>query len=177
MVDRSPEGKLHGGRRLPAQHGALQLEDVPGEHQRHGASAVDARVGHRRRAACGKGTPDRRAKPMAMEQILPFAPGYDFFDNMGGRIHANGHSVLGIHFSMHSNYGSCPSTRQPCRPRTASGARGRHPAAQPQNAVFYPSLSLKGSPQAIRVIRPLAADRTLVEAWSFRVGVRPDCCC
>ena len=30
----------------------------------------------------------------------------------------------------------------------------------PQNAVLYPSLAVKGSPQAMRVIRPLAADRT-----------------
>ena len=28
--------------------------------------------------------------------------------------------------------------------------------------------------KAIRVIRPLAADRTLVEAWSFRVAGAPD---
>ena len=32
----------------------------------------------------------------------------------------------------------------------------------PQNSVLFPSLSVKGSPQAIRVIRPLAANRTLV---------------
>ena len=44
----------------------------------------------------------------------------------------------------------------------------------PQNALCYPSLALKGSPQAIRVIRPLAADRTVVEAWSFRVEGAPD---
>ena len=44
----------------------------------------------------------------------------------------------------------------------------------PQNAVLYPTLAVKGSPQSIRVIRPLAADRTLVEAWSFRVAGAPD---
>ena len=44
----------------------------------------------------------------------------------------------------------------------------------PQNAVCFPSLSVKGSPQAIRVIRPLAVDRTLVEAWSFRAVGAPD---
>ena len=38
----------------------------------------------------------------------------------------------------------------------------------------FPSLSVKGSPQAIRVIRPLAADRTLIEAWSFRAEGAPD---
>ena len=44
----------------------------------------------------------------------------------------------------------------------------------PQNAVLFPSLSVKGSPQAIRVIRPLAVDRTLVEAWSLRPVGAPD---
>ena len=39
---------------------------------------------------------------------------------------------------------------------------------------MFPSLAVKGSPQAIRVIRPLAADRTLVEAWSFRAEGAPD---
>jgi hypothetical protein len=40
--------------------------------------------------------------------------------------------------------------------------------------VCFPSLAVKGSPQAIRVIRPLAVDRTLVEAWSFRVDGAPE---
>jgi hypothetical protein len=40
--------------------------------------------------------------------------------------------------------------------------------------VLYPSLAVKGSPQSIRVIRPLAVDRTLVEAWSLRVVGAPE---
>jgi hypothetical protein len=44
----------------------------------------------------------------------------------------------------------------------------------PQNAVLYPSIALKGSPLSMRVIRPLAVDRTLVEAWSFRAVGAPD---
>jgi len=43
----------------------------------------------------------------------------------------------------------------------------------PQNSVFFPSLSVKGSPLAIRVIRPLAANRTLIEAWSFSAAGAP----
>jgi Ring hydroxylating alpha subunit (catalytic domain). len=43
----------------------------------------------------------------------------------------------------------------------------------PQNAVLFPSLAVKGSPQSIRVIRPLAVNRTLVEAWSLRVVGAP----
>jgi hypothetical protein len=55
-------------------------------------------------------------------------------------------------------------------PGRASEILGR----SPQNAVLYPSLSLKSSPLAIRVIRPLAVDRTLVEAWSFRAVDAPE---
>ncbi|MEO6033395.1 MAG: oxidoreductase, partial [Burkholderiaceae bacterium] len=44
----------------------------------------------------------------------------------------------------------------------------------PQNAVLFPSLAVKGSPQSIRVIRPLAADRTLIEAWSLRAVGAPE---
>ncbi len=44
----------------------------------------------------------------------------------------------------------------------------------PQNVVLYPSLAVKGSPQTIRVIRPVAVDRTVIEAWNFRTVGGPD---
>ena len=52
------------------------------------------------------------AKPMAMEQILPFGAGYDFFDRMGGRVYPNGHSVLGTQL------------QHPLRLRAAARVRG-----------------------------------------------------
>lgn len=120
-----------------------------------------------------EGRPDEADKPMAMEQILPFGAGYDFYERMGARALPNGHSVLGTQFSIHSGYAQLPEYEAAMR-----AAHGEEKAAQilqrsPQNAVCYPSLALKGSPQAIRVIRPLAVDRTLVEAWSFRVEGAP----
>ena len=121
-----------------------------------------------------EGRPADAPKPMAIEQILPFGAGHDFFDRMGGRVLPNGHSVLGTQFSIHSGYGQVPEYEAAMR-----AAHGDERAAEilqrsPQNALCYPSLALKGSPQAIRVIRPLAADRTVVEAWSFRVEGAPD---
>jgi len=113
-------------------------------------------------------------KPMAMEQILPFAAGHDFFDRMGGRVYPHGHSMLGTHFSIHSGYAQLPEYEAALR--AAHGAARAEEILQraPQNSVCYPSLSVKGSPQAIRVIRPLAADRTVVEAWSLRAEGAPD---
>jgi hypothetical protein len=93
---------------------------------------------------------------------------------MGGRVFANGHSVLGVNFSIHSNYAQVPAYEA-----AMTAAHGAERAADilqrsPQNAVLFPSLAAKGSPQAIRVIRPLAADRTLVEAWAFRAAGAPE---
>jgi hypothetical protein len=42
------------------------------------------------------------------------------------------------------------------------------------NTVYYPSLTIKGAIQAIRVARPLAVDQTLIESWTFRLAGAPD---
>ncbi len=174
MVDRSPEGRLTVGggvlRNIVHCNWKMYLENIndtvhPMSTHESATQAADALwQGH---------APDD-PKPMAMEQILPFGSGYDFFDRMGARVFANGHSVLGTNFSIHSSYAQLPDYEAAMR--DAHGAERAADILQrsPQNSVFYPSLSVKGSPQAIRVIRPLAADRTLVEAWSFRAAGAPD---
>src|SRR5580704_17137211 len=42
------------------------------------------------------------------------------------------------------------------------------------NTVYYPSLTIKGAIQAIRVARPLAVNKTLIESWTFRLVGAPD---
>jgi len=124
--------------------------------------------------ALWQGQPADAPKPMAMEQILPFGAGYDFFDRMGGRVYPNGHSMLGVNFSIHSGYAQVPEYEAALREAHGEARATEILQRSPQNSVCFPSLAVKGSPQAIRVIRPLAADRTLVEAWSFRVEGAPD---
>ena len=41
------------------------------------------------------------------------------------------------------------------------------------NTVYYPSLTIKGAIQSIRVARPLAADKTVIESWTFRLKGAP----
>jgi phenylpropionate dioxygenase-like ring-hydroxylating dioxygenase large terminal subunit len=174
LVDRSPLGRIEiaGGclRSVIRCNWKIYLENINdtvhpmSTHQ----SAVDAAKG------VWSDHPDDQPKPMAMEQILPFGAGYEFFDRMGGRAYPHGHSVLGIHFSIHSGYAQLAdyeaAMREAHGPERAAEILGR----SPQNAVLYPSLAVKGSPQTIRVIRPRAADRTLIEAWSFRVAGAPE---
>lgn len=173
MVARSPEGRLTVGggvlRNIIHCNWKMYLENIndtvhPMSTHESATQAADA---------LWQGRAPEEPKPMAMEQILPFGSGYDFFDKMGGRVFANGHSVLGINFSIHSNYAQLPDYEAAMR--EAHGAERAIEILQrsPQNSVLFPSLSVKGSPQAIRVIRPLAANRTLIEAWSFRAAGAP----
>jgi phenylpropionate dioxygenase-like ring-hydroxylating dioxygenase large terminal subunit len=174
LVDRSPVGQLRieGGvlRNIVHCNWKMYLENI--NDTVHPLSTHESATTAASRL--WEGQPTDAEKPMAMEQILPFGAGYDFFDRMGGRVHPNGHSLLGVNFSIHSGYAALPEYEAAMR-----AAHGETRAAEilqrsPQNAICFPSLALKGSPQAIRVIRPLAADRTLIEAWSFRVEGAPD---
>ena len=111
---------------------------------------------------------------MAIEQILPFGSSYDFFDRMGARVYPNGHSLLGTQFSIHSGYALPPDYEAALHAAHGEERTREVLERSPQNAVFFPSLSVKGSPLAVRVIRPLAVDRTLIEAWSFRAVDAPE---
>jgi benzoate/toluate 1,2-dioxygenase alpha subunit len=41
------------------------------------------------------------------------------------------------------------------------------------NTVYYPNLTIKGAIQSIRVVKPIAADKTLIESWTFRLKGAP----
>jgi phenylpropionate dioxygenase-like ring-hydroxylating dioxygenase large terminal subunit len=174
MTDRSPAGRLvaEGGvlRNVIRCNWKTYLENV--NDTVHPLSAHESAT--RAAKALWQSHPAEEPKPMAMEQILPFGAGYDFFDRMGGRVMPNGHSVLGTNFSIHSGYAQLPEYEASMRQAHGEERAGAILERSPQNAILYPSLAVKGSPQAIRVIRPLAVDRTLVEAWSFRAVGAPD---
>jgi len=120
------------------------------------------------------GKPADAPKPMAIEQFVPFVSDYKFFEDMGVRVFENGHSYSGVNFSIHSGYAAIPAYEEamqaaygPERTRAILGTT-RH------NTVYYPSLTIKGAIQTIRVVRPLAADKTLIESWTFRLKGAPD---
>jgi len=174
LVDRSPTGKLtvEGGilRNVIHCNWKMYLENINDTFHAPATHESPAQVA----AQLWEGQPADAPKPMAMEQILTFASGYDFFDRMGGRAYANGHSMLGTNFSIHSGYAQVPEYEAALV--AAHGAERTAEILQrsPQNSVCFPGLSIKSSPQAIRVIRPLAADRMVLEAWSFRAEGAPD---
>ena len=174
LVERSPVGRLRieGGclRNIIHCNWKMYLENI--NDTVHPMSTHESATDAANRL--WEGQPADAAKPMAMEQILPFGAGYDFYERMGARALPHGHSVLGIHFSIHSGYAQLPDYEAAMRAAYGQARATQILQRSPQNAVCYPSLAVKGSPQAIRVIRPLAADRTLIEAWSLRAEGAPD---
>ena len=174
MVDRSPVGKLTlaGGamRNVIQCNWKMYLENI--NDTVHPMSTHESAT--RAAKSLWQDRDADEAKPMAMEQILPFGAGYEFFDEMGGRVLPNGHSVLGTRFSIHSAYTRLADYEDAMRAAHGDERANEILTRSPQNSVLFPSLSVKGSPQAIRVIRPLAANRTLVEAWAFRTEGAPE---
>ncbi len=174
MVDRSPTGRLQieGGvlRNVINCNWKFYLENI--NDSVHPVSTHESAV--RAAQAVLKGQPADAPKPLAFEQILPFGQKYAFFEETGGKVFPNGHSITGTRFSVHSGYGSMPEYVDALK-----AAHGEERAKQilersPQNCVLYPSLALKGSPQTIRVIRPVAVDKTVIEAWNFRTLDAPE---
>jgi len=174
MVDRSPEGRLEvAGGVLRYMHDCnwkMFVENL--NDTMHPMVAHESAAGTAKKLWEGK--PENEPKPMAIEQFLPFVNGYEFFDKMGVRIYENGHSYTGVKYSIHSAYSAISDYEQmmekaygPERARAILG-EVRH------NTVYYPSLTIKGAIQAIRVARPIAYNRTLIESWTFRLAGAPD---
>src|SRR5687768_6732282 len=174
LADRSPEGELEiTGGCLRYLHNCNwkmfveNLNDTMHPMIVHASSAGTAKK-------LWEGKPESLPKPMAIEQYAPFANDYKFFDDMGVRVYPHGHGFSGVNFSIHSAYSAIPeyeaAMKQAYGPERAKQILGtvRH------NTVYYPSLTIKGAIQSIRVARPLAADKTLIESWTFRLKGAPE---
>lgn len=174
MVDRSPEGELEiVGGCLRFVHDCNwkmfieNLNDTMHPMVAHESSAGTAK-------ALWAGQPPEAPKPMAIEQFLPFMSDYQFFDDMGVRVYDNGHSFSGVNFSIHSKYSPIPAYQQAMEARHGAERAAAILGQTRHNTVYYPNLTIKGAIQAIRVARPVAVDKTIVESWTFRLKGAPD---
>ena len=111
---------------------------------------------------------------MVIEQFVPFVNGYDFFDKMGVKVFANGHSYTGVNFSIHSKYSHVGEYERRMQEAYGSERAQRILSEVRHNTVYYPNLAIKGAIQAIRVARPLAVDQTLIESFTFRLVGAPE---
>jgi benzoate/toluate 1,2-dioxygenase subunit alpha len=174
LVDRSPQGRLEvAGGVLRYMHDCnwkMFVENL--NDTMHPMVAHESSAGTAKRLWQDK--PESEPRPMAVEQFVPFVSDYEFFDKMGVRVFDNGHSYTGVHGSIHSKYSTIPEYERAMV--DAYGAARAHEILGEirHNTVYYPSLTIKGAIQAIRVVRPIAPDRTLIESWTFRLVGAPD---
>jgi phenylpropionate dioxygenase-like ring-hydroxylating dioxygenase large terminal subunit len=168
IADRSPEGELEVAgeplRNVIRCNWKVYLENVN--------DALHANVTHESAANAALAVwgrhPPGTPQPATIEQLLPFGSGNDFMETMGGRVFAHGHSFLGTNQSIHSAYSAIPEY-EAAMARAYGPERARAILAwAPQNAILYPSVAVKAMPQTLRVIRPLAPERTLIETWALR---------
>ena len=173
LADRSPEGELEiTGGALRYLHNCNwkmfveNLNDTMHPMIVHASSAGTAK-------RLWQGKPAEMPKPMAIEQYAPFANDYKFFDDMGVRVYPHGHGFSGVHFSIHSSYSAIPEYEDALKRRYGEEKAKQILGTVRHNTVYYPSLTIKGAIQSIRVARPLAADRTVIESWTFRLKGAP----
>ncbi|MBL8324101.1 MAG: Rieske 2Fe-2S domain-containing protein [Rubrivivax sp.] len=168
LADRSPSG------RLQVAGGVLRTEfranwKIYFENINDAFHPITTHASVSEAAAAVWGTPPPgTAVPLAMRQLLPFTAGYAFFEQMGARLLPHGHSVLGTRHSIHTGYADLGDYGAALRAAHGEQRAQQVLAFAPQNVVFYPGMALKGAPQVMRVLRPLAHDRTVLEAWAFQ---------
>ena len=172
MADRSPDGRLEvAGGVLRYMHDCnwkMFIENL--NDTMHPMVAHQSSAGTARDVWKAMDVPEGAPKPMVVEQFEPFVSNYQFFDDMGVKIYRNGHSYSGVHFSIHSAYSQIPGYFEALAHTYGEERANEILSINRHNTVYYPSLTIKGAIQAIRVARPLAADRTLIESWTFRLA-------
>jgi phenylpropionate dioxygenase-like ring-hydroxylating dioxygenase large terminal subunit len=174
MIDRSPAGKLQvAGGVLRYMHNCNWKMLVENQtdtchpmiaHMSSAGTAVDL----------WKRAGEPIPKPMAVEIFAPFISPYELFESMGIRTWDNGHGHTGVNHSIHSNYSAVPGYFDKM---VAAYGETRAKAILDENrhnTVYFPNLMVKGPIQLLRLFKPLAADRTLVESWTFRLVDAPD---
>ena len=174
MVDRSPRGQLEvAGGVLRYVHDCNWKMLVDNQSDTcHPMVAHESSAGTAARV--WQEAPEGTPKPMAVQLFAPFISPYEFYENMGIRVWENGHGHTGVSDSIHASYDDVPgyldSMVQAYGEERAHKILGdvRH------NTTYFPNIMVKGPIQTLRVFKPLAADKTLVESWTFRLVGAPD---
>ena len=171
MVDRSPVGRLEVvGPPLRYLHHCNYKMLVENQTDTcHPMVAHESSAGTAVKLYEELNLPEGSPKPPAMEIIAPFMSAYEFFEDMGIRTWPNGHGHTGVHHSIHSDYSAVPGYVE-----AMSEAYGADKAQailddNRHNTVYFPNIMIKGPIQQLRNFIPLAADRTIVESYIYRL--------
>jgi phenylpropionate dioxygenase-like ring-hydroxylating dioxygenase large terminal subunit len=174
MIDRSPAGRLEvaGGvlRYIHDCNWKMLVENQTDTchpmvaHESSAGTAIEV----------WKKAPPGAKKPMAVEIYAPFMSSYEFFQGMGIRIWENGHGHTGVAHSIHSDYSAVPGYFEAMAESYGEERAKAIMDENRHNTVYFPNVMVKGPIQLLRLFKPIAVDRTLVESWTFRLVDAPD---
>ena len=174
LCDRAPEGEVvvAGGvlRYEHASNWKFILENLNDTmhpmvvHQ----SVVQAAAGY-----IGTLPEDALEQRSEAEIILPFGASYETFEDSGISGFPFGHHYDGGKTSIHADYTVMPSYHDAMIKAYGPERTQEIYAFNTHNTLYYPSLTIKCAVQNIRVIRPVAVDKFIVETWSFRLKGAP----
>ena len=114
---------------------------------------------------------DRREEA---EIIPPFGANYEVFESTGITGFRYGHHYDGGETSIHSEYSVDPDYEKAMLAAYGPERTKEILTYNTHNTLYYPSLTIKSAIQNIRVVRPIAVDRTIIETWSFRLKGAPE---
>ncbi|MFT7595498.1 MAG: phenylpropionate dioxygenase-like ring-hydroxylating dioxygenase large terminal subunit [Paracoccaceae bacterium] len=176
MVDRSPAGRLEvAGPPLRYMHNCNWKMLVENQTDTcHPMVAHESSAGTAVKLFEELNLPPDAPKPAAMEIIAPFMSPYDFFENMGIRTWPNGHGHTGVHHSIHSNYSAIPGYYDAMQASYGEEKAKAILDENRHNTVYFPNIMIKGPIQQLRNFIPLAANKTLVESYIYRLVDAPD---
>ena len=181
MVDRSPEGRLVlEGSPLRYVHRCnwkMLVEnqtDTCHPMVAHESSAGTAISVWEREAARLRERGIEGRTPMAVEVYAPFMAPYEFFERMGMRVWPNGHGHTGVTTSIHADYSAVPGYLEAMQEAYGEERAQLILGTNRHNTVYFPNVMVKGPVQTLRIFKPEAADRTVVENWTFRLAGAPD---
>lgn len=119
--------------------------------------------------------PASAAKQRSEAEIIPpFGSSYEKFEDSGITGFPYGHHYDGGKTSIHADYSVLPAYHE-AMVRAYGEERTREIYSfNTHNTLYYPSLTIKTAVQNIRVVRPIAVDRFVVETWSFRLKGAPE---
>ena len=174
MVDRAPEGRLEvAGPPLRYMHRCNWKMLVENQTDTcHPMVAHESSAGTAVKIWEEMGNPEPR--PPAMQIIAPFMSPYEFFEGMGIRTWPNGHGHTGTNHSIHSDYDAIPGYFDAMAEAYGEDRAKTILDENRHNTCYFPNIMMKGPIQQVRNFIPLAADKTLVESWIYRLVGAPD---
>jgi phenylpropionate dioxygenase-like ring-hydroxylating dioxygenase large terminal subunit len=175
LVERSPEGRIEiAGGCFRYQHDSNWKMFVENLND-----AMHPMVVHQSSSGTAKRVFDERLKegdpvPFELEMLAPFTNNHEFFEKMGLTAWNYGHSVTGGKFSIHSAYSPIPGYMDSLVEKYGEQKAREILAVNRHNTVVYPSFTLKGAITSIRVVKPVAVNKTVIESWVFRQVGAPE---